>query len=266
MRRLSNFGSYTYLLLVCAFVLAPVVFVFLASFQHARYMSFPIEQYSLRWYVEVFAQPEWLRSLRQSLLLAVQATLIVTLAGTMAALAIHYHQFRGKQLLVLAFLSPILLPEILTGLALLFFFASMGWSATYGALLLGHVIVALPFVIRMVLTALPNVTQDMEEAAKTLGANEFVTLTKITLPLIGPAIRGGAFFAFAISYNNVMMSLFLSSPRVTPLPIKIWQHLEFVADPTVAAVSTVFLLITFIVMFVLNKLVKVELFPSTQQA
>lgn len=266
MKRLTGVGSYVYLAIVCAFVLAPVIFVFLASFQHARYMSFPIEQYSLRWYAEVFSQPEWLRSLRQSLLLALQATVIVTVAGTMAALALHYHQFKAKQLLVLAFLSPILLPEILTGLALLFFFASIGWTATYGALLLGHVIVALPFVIRMVLTALPNVTQDMEEAAKTLGANEFVTLTKVTLPLIGPAIRGGAFFAFAISYNNVMMSLFLSSPRTTPLPIKIWQHLEFVADPTVAAVSTVFLLITFIVMFALNKLVKVELFPSTTQA
>jgi putative spermidine/putrescine transport system permease protein len=264
MRAAERIGINAYVILVCLFILAPVIFVVVASFQNARYLAFPIEEYSLRWYVDALRQPEWRRSLVQSLQLAVQATVVATVLGTMAGLAIHYHTFRGKTLVILAFLSPLLLPELLTSLALLYYFASAGLSGTYTSLLLAHIIITLPFVVRMVMTALPNVTRDLEEAARTLGANEFVTLMKVTLPLIAPAIRGGAFFAFAISYNNVLMSLFLGSPRVTLLPIKIWQHLEFVADPTVAAVSTLFLLITFVLMLVLQRLVKIELFPEAR--
>lgn len=253
---------YAYMLAICIFILAPIVIVAVVSFQHGRYLAFPIDEFSLRWWTEALVRAEWRDALWKSLLLALQSTILSTLIGLLAGLAIHNHQFKGKQLLSIFFLSPLLMPQLLTGLALLFFFAELGFSSQYMSLLLGHVLIAFPFVVRLVLAALPNVSQSSEEAARTLGANEFITLFTVTLPQISPAIRGGAMFAFMASYNNVLISLFMSTPRMVPMPIKILQHLEFVADPTIAAVSTMFLIVTFIVMFVLEKTVKLEIMPG----
>ncbi|MBI4277635.1 MAG: ABC transporter permease [Armatimonadetes bacterium] len=264
-RRLERYLINAYVLFICAFIMAPILVVVLSSFQYGQYLAYPIERYSLRWYTEALFRPEWRNALTQSLRLAVQTTVYATVAGILAGLALHYHDFRGKQALSVGFLSPLLMPELLTGLALLFYFANFGISGTYTALLLGHVLLALPYVIRLVLTALPRVSRNAEEAAMTLGANEFVTMMKITLPLISPAIRGGAVFAFMVSYNNVLLSLFLSTPRVTTLPVKIYQHVEFVADPTIAAVSTIFLILTFALMVALERTVKLEVMPVVEE-
>lgn len=261
---LSKAGINLYLILICMFILAPIIIVAVISFQYGRYLAFPVEQFSLRWWTEAVVRAEWREALWKSLLLAMQSTVLATILGLLAGLAIHYHDFRGKQFLSVFFLSPLLMPQLLTGLALLFYFAQFGLSGSYTGLMLGHVLVAFPYVVRLVLAALPHVSRSAEEAARTLGANEFTTLMKITLPLIAPAIRGGAMFAFMASYNNVLVSLFLSTPRVVPMPIKILQHLEFVADPTIAAVSTLFILVTFLVMVILEKTVKLEILPGVR--
>lgn len=259
--RLQRLAIHTYSLLIAVFLLAPILVVTLASLHANRYMAFPIEAYSLRWYAEVIETAVWRQALQMSLVLALQTTVIASAVGILAALAIHYHDFPGKHLITLFFLSPLLMPQLLIGLALLFFFGQYGLSGSYTPLLLGHVLIAFPFVVRMILAALPNVTRRLEEAAMTLGANEATALFTVTLPLIGPAIRGGAVFAFVTSYNNVLISLFLSTARAVPLPIRILTHLEWIADPSVAAVSTLFLLLTFVLLFVIERSVGIELFP-----
>jgi len=264
-RGLGRLGVHAYIALAVVYILAPILVIVAVSFHHKRYIVFPFEEYSLRWWTEALVRPEWRSALWTSFLLAVQATLISTGVGIVAGLAIHHHDFRGRQFVSTFFLSPLLMPQLLTGLALLFFFAQLNISGTYGSLLMGHVLVSFPYVVRLVLAALPNVSRTIEEAAMTLGANEFRTLTHVTLPMISPAIRGGAMFAFMASYNNVLMSLFLSVARVTPMPIKIYQHLEWGADPTVAAISTLFLLLTIILLLILHRTVGIELMPSVEQ-
>jgi putative spermidine/putrescine transport system permease protein len=264
-RRLERWAVHGYVALICAFILAPILIVVVVSFQDARYLAFPIERFSTRWYTAAIIDAQWRAALGQSLLLAVQTTIVATLLGLSAGLAIHYHDFRFKDALSVFFLSPLIMPELLIALSLLFFFANYGLSGTYPALLLGHILVAFPFVVRLVLSALPNARRSLEEAAQVLGANEFTAMFKITLPLIGPAVRGGALFAFIVSYNNVMISLFLSTPRIVPMPIKIFEQLEWIADPTIAAVSTVFLALTFVLMIVLEKTVKLEVIPAMEK-
>jgi len=265
LRRLGRLSIYAYVVCVCIFLMAPILIIGVVSFHSKSYLVFPLEGYSLKWWTEALVRQEWQDAFRTSLLLALQATLISSILGTSAGLAIHYHDFKGKQLISVFFLSPLLLPQLLTGLALLFFLAQFGYSGTYTGLLLGHILVSFPYVVRLVLAALPGVSRAMEEAAMTLGANEFTTLTKITLPLIGPAVRGGAMFAFMASFNNVLISLFLSVARTTPMPIKIFHHIEWSGDPTVAAISTLFLLLTFMLLVLLRRTVGVELFPSIEQ-
>jgi ABC-type spermidine/putrescine transport system permease subunit II len=157
------------------------------------------------------------------------------------------------------------MPQLLIGLALLFYFAQMQVSGSYGTLLLGHILVTFPYVVQVILAALPGVSRTLEEASMTLGANEVKTLFKVTLPMIGPAVRGGAMFSFMASYNNVLISLFLSVPRIEPMPIKIYGVLEWGADPSVAAISTLFLILTFVILIILQRTVKLELIPDVKQ-
>lgn len=253
-----------FVVLVCIYLLAPLFILVIVSFQHAMYLAFPVEQYSLKWWTQAVIRPEWRIAMWMSIKLALQATLVSLISGLLAGLAIHYHDFKGKQVLRTFFMSPLLMPQVLTGIALLFFFAARKLSGSYISLLLGHVLICSPYVVQLMLAALPGVSRSQEEAAMTLGANEFTTLMKVTLPLVGPAIRGGAIFAFMASYNNVLVSLFLAIPRLIPVPVKILQHLEWTAEPTLAAVSVVFMALTFALVLIAEKTVGIELMPGSQ--
>lgn len=263
--RLRGWAINAYVLAVCAFILVPILVVALASFQYGQYLAFPIERYSLRWYGEALFNPEWREAFWTSMQLAVQATLVTTVVGLSAALALHYHEFPGKQLVNVLLLGPLLMPELLMGIALLFLFGSFGLSGSYTSLLLAHILITMPYVVRLISAAFPAASRNLEEAAMTLGANEFTTMLKVTLPLIAPGIRGGMIFAFMISYNNFLVSLFLIAPGVSTMPVKIFSHLEFVADPTIAAVSTVFIVLTFGLTYALEKTVKIGIMPGLRR-
>jgi putative spermidine/putrescine transport system permease protein len=257
--------AHAYVGAVCVFILAPIVVVALASFQYGQYLAFPIERYSLRWYAEALGSSEWRDAFWTSMTLAAQAAALATVAGVSAALALHSHEFRGKQLVSVLLLGPLLLPELLMGIALLFLFGGLGLSGSYVSLLLAHVLMTMPYVVRLVSSAFAGTSRNLEEAAMTLGANEVRTFIAVTLPLIAPGIRGGLIFAFMVSYNNFLVSLFLIAPGVSTLPVKIFSHLEFVADPTIAAVATVFIVLTFALTLVLELTVKVNLLPGVDR-
>jgi putative spermidine/putrescine transport system permease protein len=170
-----------------------------------------------------------------------------------AALALHRGRFPGRSVLGAAFLTPLVFPGILLGIALLYSFGAIGLRASFLTLFLGHMVVALPYTIRLILGALPSVARDIEEAAATLGAGQMKVLRTVTLPLITPALAAGFLFAFLASFDNVIISVFLAGNRTVTLPVRIFSYIEFSTDASVAAISTIFIAITLGLMTVLYK-------------
>jgi putative spermidine/putrescine transport system permease protein len=252
-----------YVALVLLFIVAPTIIVVFVSFHKGQYFIFPPREYSFRWYSEALLRPEWRNAFTLSLGLAVAASAVSTLIGALAALGLYRGHFRAKPALSALFLAPVALPGILTGVALLFFFTRLRIAGSFSGLLIGHVLVTTPYVLRLVLAGLPGMSRTIEEAALVHGADDLTTLRLITLPLLRPAIISGALFAFIVSFDNVMISLFLTNPRLNTLPVKILQAVEWSADPTIAAISTIFILISLALMLVLDRFVGLQFAPTT---
>lgn len=230
--------------LVCVFVAAPLLIVVAVSVNDALYTFFPPRGFSLRWYGEVLGEPAWRDAIVTSLKLGGATSIACTAIGLGAALALHRGTFRGRNVLAGAFLSPIVFPGVLLGIALLYGVGALGLRSSFVTLFLGHVLISLPYAVRLILGALPSIPREVEEAAATLGAGEVQVLRTVTLPLIRPALAAAALFAFLASFDNVVISIFLSSTETVTLPVRIFSHIEFSTDASVAAVSTLFIGLT----------------------
>lgn len=241
--------------IIILYVVLPNIVVIVLSLHKAQYFSFPPKEYSLRWYSEALFRPEWRNAFLLSIWLAFLTSVCSSIIGLLAGLALFRYPIPGKRLISTLFLSPLIMPGILIGLAALFFLSQLGLNGTFTALLLGHILVTFPYVLRLVLSALPSVSRSMEEAALTLGADELTTLWLVTLPTIRPAVLSGALFAFILSFDNVMVSLFLSNARVATLPVKILHVLEWASDPTIAAISTIFMIMSLVLMITIDRTV-----------
>ncbi len=254
-----------FLLLMVGFILAPVVIVAAMSFNDGAYFSFPPQGFSLRWYTEGLFARGWLEALALSLVLGVATATIACVIGVAAAIGLFEGSFRGQSLASAILHSPILVPQLLLGIALAFVLTRLAWNGNPASLLAGHVLVTTPFVLRLVLGALPGVPGNLVPAARTLGASPTRALTKVLLPVIRPAIVSGWIFAFVISFDNVMISLFLTSPRVSTLPVRILSTMDQTSDPTIAAISTVFMIVAIAMMLILNRVIGLQ-FDSVRAA
>ncbi len=244
---------------IYVFLLAPIVIVVLAAFNSGEYLRFPPEGFSLRWFVKAAQHQPFVRAFAYSLRLAVLATLASTVLGTMAALFVVRYARRARDLLRLLLVAPLQFPAILTGIALLIFFYATGLG-TRGmrALLVGHTLVALPYVFLTVSTVLVGFDRSLEEAARSLGAGPLVTFWRITLPLIKGGLISGALFAFITSFDQFPISLLLISVGNTTLPIQLFDYLRFSFDPAAAAVSTVSIVLSVIIVVLIERLVGLE--------
>ncbi len=240
---------------VYVFLLASVTIVVLVSFTPSTYIAFPPQGWSLRWYGEMLAKTEFLDSLWLSLLLALAASTIAAVLGTLASFALVRFQFTGRDFISTLVLSPLLVAGIVIGVALLQFMSAINMGPSLGRLLLAHVIITTPYVVRAVTATLIGFDRSLEEAAMNLGANRWTTTRMVTLPLIKSGLMAGAIFAFIISFDNVVVSIFLSTPEYTPLPIRIYQYVEFSARPIVAAISTIQVVVVVAVVLVMERLV-----------
>ena len=242
-------------LLIYAFMFLPVAVVVLASLNSEPYLSLPPQGLSLRWYAEVFSA-EWLPALRLSLVIAAVVAVAAALLGGLGAFAIARYRFAGRSALQAFLLSPLAVPAIVTGVAVLQFFTTVGLQGLLGlpALILAHIAIAVPFAVRMILISLFNFDIKLEQAAQNLGARPWQTFWHITLPLLKPGVFAGMTFAFVISFNNVPVSLFLVRPGTTTLPIKILNYLEYRLDPTLAAVNMVSLLVVLLIVVIAERL------------
>ena len=240
------------------FLIAPIVIVVLASLNSGRFLVFPPEGLSLQWYVKFINSRAFMRSFVFSLKLAALATLISTIVGTAAALFV-VRRARQSTALRLLLVAPLQLPGIMTALALLIFYYAVGLGGTtYVGLLLGHVLVCMPYVFLTVSAVLYNFDRSLEEAARSLGAGAGRTFARITLPIIKGGVLSGAVFAFITSFDQFPISLLLGGVGTTPLPVQVFDYLRFSFDPTAAAVGTLNIVITLIVVIVTERLVGLE--------
>lgn len=235
----------TFRVMVYAFLLAPIAVVVLASLNAGNFLTFPPQGLSLRWFWTFLDNDIFINAIIYSAVLATCATSVSLILGTMAALYYVRHAGRDAEFVRIGVLLPLILPEILTAIALLFFFYEIGIGTEHKiALFTGHVLMTLPFIFLNVNTSLQGRDDAFELAARSLGASRFTAFRRITLPLIAPGLSTGAVFAFIISFDTFGISFILKGTGSAPLPIQLFDYLRFNFTPEAAAVSTVSILIT----------------------
>ncbi|PDT46888.1 ABC transporter permease [Sinorhizobium fredii] len=234
----------TFTLLVYAMVYLPIALVVITSFNQDTITTLPIEHLDTRWYAELFQDTKTLQSLWTSLQVGIVSTTVATALGLLSALAIVRHNFRGKSLFMLLTVMPMLAPGIIMGVSLLLFARYIGFQTGFVAVLLGHVLLSLPYCTFILISSLARFDRSLEEAARGLGAGELSVLWRVTLPGIMPGIIGAALFAFTISIGEFVVSFFLTSAGTTTLPIRIYSIVKVGITPEINAVSTLILVAT----------------------
>jgi putative spermidine/putrescine transport system permease protein len=251
--RLTLLGLYT--TLVCVFLIGPLAVVFLSSLSSAEYVSFPPVGLSPRWYVEMFRNSEFTDSLLISLRIAAIVALLSCVIGVLAALAMTRLEFRGRWLLNALFLSPLVVPGIVLGAAVLQFYARTGMTSSTTSLVLGHLAIATPYMIRLTTASLVGFDTRLELAARNLGATPFTAFRRITLPIVMPGISAGIAFAFIVSFEDVNLALFLAGPQSITLPVRIFGYMTQESSPIIGAAGSLLALIVLVMAFVIDRLV-----------
>lgn len=239
--------------LVYFFLLFPMLVILLSSFDPKEYMSFPPTGLSLKWYGHIWQVQLFVQGLKTSLSIGLYATVLALFLGVPAAYVLTRVNFPGKAALNSFLLSPLVVPELVLGMGLLQMLVLVRAFPVYPALLLGHTIIILPYAIRITLASLANLGPSIEEAARSLGANGFVAFFRVILPNIRTGLMAAALLSFITSFNNVPISLFLTGPNVTTLPIQMMIYSEYYFDPTIAALSVLMLLLTLVLVFTLER-------------
>ncbi len=244
---LSKVVGHGIVALVYLFLLAPIFVVVIVSFSDHAYLVFPPKVLSLRWYYKFFTDADFVRSLNTSIVLGAVTAAVSSVMGVLASIALVKYRFRGRDFLNSLFLSPLMFPSIVLAIAMVVFYAKLRLSGTFWSLVCAHVVVTVPFVIRTVSATLYGFDDTLLEAAANLGASPWRAFHRVMLPLIRGGVIAGAVFAFIISFDELVVTLFIASPRMTTLPVKIFNYIEYTSDPTLAAISSILIVVTFIV-------------------
>ena len=246
-------------ILIYAFLMAPILVVLVAAFNAGAYLKFPPDGLSLRWFYAFWNSPSFTSSFAFSLRLAAIVTLISTAIGTLGSLYLVRAAGRFSNALRLLTTAPLLVPGILTGIALLIFFYAIGFETSgFGALVIGHTLITLPYVFLVVSAVLVGFDRSLEEAARSLGAGPVRTFWRVTLPMIKGGVISGAVFAFITSFDEFNISLLLSGVGSTPLPIQLFDYLRFSFDPTAAVAGTISIILVVVVVLLTERLVGLE--------
>ena len=239
---------------VIAFMLAPLVIVCVVAFTPGNTLSIPTTAFSLRWFRAVFAHADFVQSFRNSLWLASISATLATVLAVPAGLAIARHTFPGRDFLNGLFLSPLIIPHLVLGVALLRTFSLIGATGSFFWLALAHVVIITPYVLRLVLASVEGSDRSAEQAALSLGARQATVFTRVTLPMILPGVTGGWLLAFINSFDEVTMSIFVTAPSTVTLPVRMYMYATESIDPLMAAVSALMVAITAVAMLVLDRI------------
>ena len=253
-----NIGLASFVVLFFIFMLAPILVVVVVSFTSAGYVAFPIPGWSTKWFANIFAYRPFIDALIVSVEVAIGATALSCLIGVPACLYLARSRAAWANAIMTFLLSPLSMPLIVIGFASLFFLSWLGIGISFSALLITHTVACLPYVIRTVAGVYAGIPPAYEEAAAILGASPAKVFLHVTLPLIRPGIIAGSLFSFLTSFDNLPISYFFGSASTNTLPVVMLSYLEHQFDPTIAALSTLQLVMAVVALLVVDRIYGVD--------
>jgi putative spermidine/putrescine transport system permease protein len=239
---------------VLVFLLLPILVIVPLSFADSSFLVYPIPGWSLKWYHNLFTSDDWIRAARNSFIVAPAATVVATVLGTLAAVGLARSRFPFKGALMSLLIAPMVVPIIVVGVSTYLFFAPFGLVDSYLGLILVHAALGAPFVLTTVLATLQGYNPNLTRASLSLGAHPLTTFFRVTLPVIAPGVISGALFAFATSFDEVVVTLFLAGPGQVTLPRQMFTGIRENITPTIAAVATLLILFTTSLLLILEGL------------
>jgi putative spermidine/putrescine transport system permease protein len=248
MRRWAPSLLRLYVGLICLWLLAPIVIVVILAFSGDGYLHFPPSSLSLQWFDRFFGNVQWQRAMLSSLIIGVIACVVSTTIGFFCAYAFLRVEFRGKKLLLSLMLTPIIVPNIITAIAMYFLAGKLRLIGNFVWLGLCHAVIAMPIVLLILLSALHTVDPNLERAALGLGSSRMRVFLRVVLPIALPGVMSAALFAFLASFDELLISLFLAGVRTQTLPVRIWNSLNLQVEPTIAAVSAFLIAVTCVIL------------------
>ncbi|AIS18046.1 ABC transporter permease [Pseudomonas rhizosphaerae] len=250
MSRRLRVGLYLTTGSIGVFLLLPIVFIVLLSFGSSQWLVFPPPGWTTKWYLQFFANPEWMAAAWSSLKVAALTTVFAVLLGLPTAFALVRGKFPGRELLYAVFTLPMIVPLVIIAVAVYALFLKLGYTGTLFSFVVSHVIVALPFTIISIINSLKLFDQSIEDAAVICGASRLQAIFKVTFPAIRPGMVAGGLFAFLVSWDEVVLSVMMASPTLQTLPVKMWTTLRQDLTPVIAVASTLLIALSVLVMVV----------------
>jgi putative spermidine/putrescine transport system permease protein len=250
----NGIGALTFHALFIGFMLAPILIVCVVAFTPEGFLSIPTTSWSLRWFKAIARYPEFVDAFWNSILLGALSSSVAIALSLPAALAVARYRFRGREAITALFLSPLMIPHVVLGIAFLRFFTQVGFGGSFIGLVLAHIVIVFPFALRLVLASAVGMDRAIENAAVSLGATPFTVFRRVTLPLILPGVTSGWMLAFIQSFDEVTMTIFIATPSATTLPVRMFLYIQDNIDPLVTSVSALVIVITVGFMVVLDRI------------
>lgn len=247
-------GALAFHTLFVTFMVAPIAIVCVVAFTPEGFLSIPTTEWSLRWFRAIARYPEFVTAFWMSLGLGALSSTIAIAISVPAALAIARYRFPGREAFTALFLSPLMIPHVVLGIAFLRFFTQVGLGGTFTGLLLAHIVIVFPFALRLVLASAVGMDRAIENAAISLGASPATVFRRVTLPLILPGLASGWALAFIQSFDEVTMTVFIAAPGATTLPVRMFLYIQDNIDPLVTSVSAAVIAITLVFLVVLDRI------------
>ena len=244
--------------LFVTFMLAPIVVVCCVAFTPDGFLSFPTHTWSLRWFRAIARYPEFIDAFWRSLFLGALSSAIAVALSVPAALAVARHRFRGREAITSLFMSPLMIPHVVLGIAFLRFFTQVGLGGTLPGLVLAHIVIVFPFALRLTIASAVGLDPAIEHAAVSLGASEATVLKRVTLPLVLPGLASGWALAFINSFDEVTMTVFVAAPGTVTLPVRMFLYIQDNIDPLVTSVSACVIAVTVLALLALDRLYGLE--------
>lgn len=241
---------------VLGFLVVPILVVAPISFTSGNLLAFPLPGLSLRWYESLVETTVWLTAAQNSLFIGLASSALAMLLGTLAALGLARSSFALKRLIIGLILSPVLVPIVITAVGIYFAFAATGLSGTYLGLILAHAVLSVPFVVITVMASLENFDFTLVRAANALGASPLTAFRRVTLPIVFPGIASGGLFAFATSFDEIVVTLFLAAPDQRTLPRQLFSGVREYVSPGIAAVATLLVILSALLLVIVQLLAR----------
>lgn len=235
-------------------MLAPIAVVCLVALTPESYLSFPTRSFSLRWFREIANYPEFLKAAQTSVVLGTASSTLVMVFAVPAALGIARYRFPGREAITSIFMSPLMIPQVVLGIAFLRFFNQIGLAGTTTGLILAHMIIVFPFALRLTLASANGLDPRVEHAAISLGATKAQVLRRIVLPLILPGMISGWMLSFIQSFDEVTMTFFIATPGTETLPVRMFAYIQDSVDPLVTSVSACVIAVTIVALVIIDRL------------